>query len=319
MSVHADAVNLARRLSNRAENDLLQESLYGKFLLRGAFQKLGGIDGKSVKVSECCFQRSCFVRLMPMNHIKLKSTMKQSWCSESSEVLATSSCRKALPPTLFAGRAHGTFANGIFYLSTMFHGFPRHYYVEDDPRAHMGLLQAPWNLHFESNTAVQAVTEILRRRIRLILPRGTRSFFEPKPFPSMFSHSSHMQPLLLLLPLLLQMMTQSLCSIVKTWQPRFLPSRIFPLRARNTPKLWRLSWGEPPPRMMPPLPFKAWGLDRPLKLVLLVPRGKNIMLKFNVDTLVPKLLEKTPSDHLHKWMWETREEWNLVYERKGNG
>ena len=28
--VHADAVNVARRLSNNAENDLLQENLFGK-------------------------------------------------------------------------------------------------------------------------------------------------------------------------------------------------------------------------------------------------------------------------------------------------
>jgi len=33
MTAHADAVNLARRLSSRAENDLLQENLYGTFLL----------------------------------------------------------------------------------------------------------------------------------------------------------------------------------------------------------------------------------------------------------------------------------------------
>lgn len=108
--------------------------------------------------------------------------MKQSWCSESSEVLATSSCRKALPPTLFAGRAHGTFANGIFYFSTMFHGFPRHYYFEDDTREYTGLLKAPWHFHFGSNTAVQAVTEILRRRIRLILPARHTFIFRTKAF-----------------------------------------------------------------------------------------------------------------------------------------
>lgn len=32
MTAHADAVNLARRLSSRAENDLLQENLYGTFV-----------------------------------------------------------------------------------------------------------------------------------------------------------------------------------------------------------------------------------------------------------------------------------------------
>jgi hypothetical protein len=31
MTAHADAVNLARRLSSRQENDLLQTNLYGKF------------------------------------------------------------------------------------------------------------------------------------------------------------------------------------------------------------------------------------------------------------------------------------------------
>lgn len=30
--VHAESVNVARRLSSRAENDLLQENYYGTFL-----------------------------------------------------------------------------------------------------------------------------------------------------------------------------------------------------------------------------------------------------------------------------------------------